>query len=149
MQTHPAVEQSKIIRWSKSPWNQSGPVQHNVVCNVNTCTNLWGSLKAAVTRCISIAEDLLSDESKAQYSCSVCYRIRDMVMVSVQQSCVPRHCDWCEHDMVMVSAVLCATSLWLMWTWRTLTVFAVEVEMWLSDIVFNFVKFISSIIGKS
>jgi len=23
MQTNPAVEQSKIIRWSKSPWNQS------------------------------------------------------------------------------------------------------------------------------
>jgi len=24
MQTNPAVEQSKIIRWSESPWNQSG-----------------------------------------------------------------------------------------------------------------------------
>jgi len=24
MQTHPAVEQSKIIRWSESPWNQYG-----------------------------------------------------------------------------------------------------------------------------
>jgi len=24
MQTNPAAEQSKIIRWSKSPWNQSG-----------------------------------------------------------------------------------------------------------------------------
>jgi len=24
MQTNPAVEQSKIIRWFKSPWNQSG-----------------------------------------------------------------------------------------------------------------------------
>jgi len=24
MQTYPAVEQSKIIRWSESPWNQSG-----------------------------------------------------------------------------------------------------------------------------
>jgi len=23
MQTNPAVEQSKIIRWSVSPWNQS------------------------------------------------------------------------------------------------------------------------------
>jgi len=23
MQTNPAVEQSKIIRWSESPWNQS------------------------------------------------------------------------------------------------------------------------------
>jgi len=24
MQTNPAVEQSKIIRWSESPWNQFG-----------------------------------------------------------------------------------------------------------------------------
>jgi len=24
MQTNPAVEQSKIVRWSESPWNQSG-----------------------------------------------------------------------------------------------------------------------------
>jgi len=24
MQTNPAVEQSEIIRWSESPWNQSG-----------------------------------------------------------------------------------------------------------------------------
>jgi len=24
MQTNPAVEQSKIIRWPESPWNQSG-----------------------------------------------------------------------------------------------------------------------------
>jgi len=24
MQTNPAAEQSKIIRWSESPWNQSG-----------------------------------------------------------------------------------------------------------------------------
>jgi len=24
MQTNPAVEQSKIIRWSESPWNPSG-----------------------------------------------------------------------------------------------------------------------------
>jgi len=24
MQTNPAVEQSKIIRWSESTWNQSG-----------------------------------------------------------------------------------------------------------------------------
>jgi len=24
MQTNPGVEQSKIIRWSKSPWKQSG-----------------------------------------------------------------------------------------------------------------------------
>jgi len=24
METNPAVEQCKIIRWSKSPWNQSG-----------------------------------------------------------------------------------------------------------------------------
>jgi len=24
MQTNPAVEQSKIIRWSGNPWNQSG-----------------------------------------------------------------------------------------------------------------------------
>jgi len=24
MQTNPAVDQSKIIRWSVSPWNQSG-----------------------------------------------------------------------------------------------------------------------------
>jgi len=24
MQTNPAVEQSKIIRWSESPWSQSG-----------------------------------------------------------------------------------------------------------------------------
>jgi len=24
MQTNPADEQSKIIRWSESPWNQSG-----------------------------------------------------------------------------------------------------------------------------
>jgi len=24
MQTDPAVEQSKIIKWSESPWNQSG-----------------------------------------------------------------------------------------------------------------------------
>jgi len=24
MQTNPAVEQSKIIRWSENPWNQSG-----------------------------------------------------------------------------------------------------------------------------
>jgi len=24
MQTNPAVEQNKIIRWSESPWNQSG-----------------------------------------------------------------------------------------------------------------------------
>jgi len=23
MQTNPAVEQSKIVRWSESPWNQS------------------------------------------------------------------------------------------------------------------------------
>jgi len=23
MQTNPAAEQSKIVRWSKSPWNQS------------------------------------------------------------------------------------------------------------------------------
>jgi len=24
MQANPAVEQSKIVRWSESPWNQSG-----------------------------------------------------------------------------------------------------------------------------
>jgi len=24
MQTNPAAEQSKIVRWSESPWNQSG-----------------------------------------------------------------------------------------------------------------------------
>jgi len=24
MQTNPAIEQSKIVRWSESPWNQSG-----------------------------------------------------------------------------------------------------------------------------
>jgi len=24
MQTNPASEQSKIVRWSESPWNQSG-----------------------------------------------------------------------------------------------------------------------------
>jgi len=24
MQTNPAIEQSKIIRWSESTWNQSG-----------------------------------------------------------------------------------------------------------------------------
>jgi len=24
MQTNPAAEQGKIIRWSESPWNQSG-----------------------------------------------------------------------------------------------------------------------------
>jgi len=27
MQTNPAVEQSKIIRWSDSPWNQSGKIR--------------------------------------------------------------------------------------------------------------------------
>jgi len=30
MQTNPAVEQSKIIRWSKSPWNQSGKKKRSV-----------------------------------------------------------------------------------------------------------------------
>jgi len=24
MQTNPAVEQNKIVRWSESPWNQTG-----------------------------------------------------------------------------------------------------------------------------
>jgi len=37
MQTNPAVEQSKIIRWSESQWNQSGlrmlePKIVNLVC---------------------------------------------------------------------------------------------------------------------
>jgi len=30
MQTNPAVEQSEIIRWSVSPWNQSGRKGKNV-----------------------------------------------------------------------------------------------------------------------
>jgi len=29
MQANPAVEQSKIIRWSESPWNQSGARKGN------------------------------------------------------------------------------------------------------------------------
>jgi len=32
MQTNPAVEQSKIIRWSKSLCNQSGDVMFNSYC---------------------------------------------------------------------------------------------------------------------
>jgi len=32
MQTNPAVEQSKIIRWSKSPWNQSGRKGKERIC---------------------------------------------------------------------------------------------------------------------
>jgi len=31
MQTHPAVEQSKIIRWSESTWNQSVAVQLSTI----------------------------------------------------------------------------------------------------------------------
>jgi len=58
MQTNPAVEQSKIIRWSQSPWNQSGRkqkglrrkivgsrrphtnTQHLYVCSTNAITVL-------------------------------------------------------------------------------------------------------------
>jgi len=31
MQTNPAVEQNKNIRWSESPWNQSGRTPSKVI----------------------------------------------------------------------------------------------------------------------
>jgi len=40
MQTNPAVEQNKNIRWSKSPWNQSG-AYNKIVLDFGYLAPLW------------------------------------------------------------------------------------------------------------
>jgi len=39
MQTNPAVEQNKNIKWSESPWNQSGKALHNNTYHISTTTS--------------------------------------------------------------------------------------------------------------
>jgi len=47
MQTNPAVEQSKIVRWSESPWNQSGMLSAEILSSEShyaQSTNIWDYL---------------------------------------------------------------------------------------------------------
>jgi len=59
MQTNPVIEQSKIIRWSESLWNQSG--RHTAVKSKSSSYKLRLSVMIVKTRITTVKQFVLSN----------------------------------------------------------------------------------------